>query len=66
MTRPDLSEIRDRLSEGVQKFDCVLSGVSAGVPQTLVTCYQQPTEAALLEVMAHPVKLRERKTSGGG
>jgi integrase len=30
--------------------------------QTLLTCYQQPTEAALLEVMAHPVKLREQKT----
>jgi integrase len=33
--------------------------------QTLVTCYQQPTEAALLEVMAHPVKLRERRANGG-
>jgi hypothetical protein len=33
--------------------------------QTLVTYCQQPSEAALLEVMAHPVKLRERKTSGG-
>lgn len=29
--------------------------------QTLLTCYQQPTEAALLDVMAHPMKLRERK-----
>jgi len=32
---------------------------------TLVTCYQHPSEAALLEVMAHPMKLRERKTGNG-
>src|SRR5207253_7014700 len=30
--------------------------------QTLLTCYQQPTDDALLDVMAHPTKLRERKT----
>jgi len=34
--------------------------------QTLVTCYQHPSEAALLEVMAHPMKLRERKTGSHG
>jgi len=34
--------------------------------QTLVTCYQHPSEAALLEVMAHPMKLRERKTGVTG
>jgi hypothetical protein len=34
--------------------------------QTLVTCYQHPSEAALLAVMAHPMKLRERKTGSAG
>jgi integrase len=33
--------------------------------QTLVTCYQHPSDESILKVMAHPVKLRERKTGGG-
>lgn len=33
---------------------------------TLVTCYQHPTDEALLKVMAHPVKLRDRKAAGEG
>ena len=32
--------------------------------QTLVSCYQHPTDDAVLQVMAHPVKLRDRKTGG--
>lgn len=32
--------------------------------QTMETCYQQATDAGVLEVMASPVKLRERKASG--
>ncbi|HEU6451183.1 MAG TPA: site-specific integrase [Gemmatimonadaceae bacterium] len=31
--------------------------------QTMETCYQQATDAGVLEVMASPVKLRERKAS---
>ncbi len=31
--------------------------------QTLVTCYQHPSDESILRVMAHPVKLRERKTA---
>ncbi len=31
--------------------------------QTLVTCYQHPSDESILRVMAHPVKLRDRKTS---
>ena len=33
--------------------------------QTLVTCYQYPTQEELLRVMAHPAKLRERVAGGG-
>jgi integrase len=33
--------------------------------QTLVTCYQHPSDESILKVMAHPMKLRERKTSDG-
>ncbi|HEY6922593.1 MAG TPA: hypothetical protein VI653_03925 [Steroidobacteraceae bacterium] len=34
--------------------------------QTLVTCYQHPSEDELLKVMAHPTKLRDRRAVGAG
>src|SRR5262245_9986791 len=34
--------------------------------QTLVTCYQHPSEDELLKVMAHPTKLRDRRAAWAG
>jgi hypothetical protein len=31
---------------------------------TMETCYQQATDAGVLEAMASPVKLRDRKVGG--
>jgi hypothetical protein len=41
-----------------------MPGRGASYAQTLPTCYQQATEAGMLEVMSNPLKLRERRASG--
>ena len=33
-------------------------------PRPFQTCYQQATEAGMLEVMSNPLKLRERRARG--
>jgi hypothetical protein len=40
------------------------AGSGASYAPTLQTCYQQATEAGMLEVVNNPLKLRERRVRG--